>query len=80
MKRKLGENEIALPLISRARAESAVPLEDCSGRKYGKDEREDLIRTIIEGAEVQRDTDFEEMLRQYNLEEFERLKKKYEWK
>ena len=79
MKRKLGENEIALLLISRERAESAVGLIDCSGRKYDKDEREDLIRTIIDGAEIQRDMDFEVMLRQYNPEEFGRLKKKYEW-
>jgi len=80
MKRKLGENEMALPLISRERAESVVPLVDCSGRKYGKDEREDLIRTIIDGAEIQRDMDFELMLRRYDSAEFDRLKKKYEWK
>lgn len=76
---KKGENEIALPLISIARAESAVPLVDCSGRKYGKDEREDLIRTVIDGAEIQRDMDFEAMLRRYDSVEFNRLKKKYEW-
>lgn len=83
MKRKgrvLGENEIALPLISRTRAESAVPLEDCGGRRYGVLEREDLIRCLILGAEIQRDKDFEEMLRRYDPTEFERLKKKYEWK
>ena len=55
---KKGENEVALPLITRARAEFAVPLEDCSGRKYSKDEREDIIRYLILGAEIQRDTDF----------------------
>lgn len=83
MKRKervLGENEIALSLISRTRAESAVPLEDCGGREYGKDEREDIIRYLILGAEIQRDKDFEEMLRQYDPAMFEQLKKKYEWK
>ena len=80
MKRKLGENEIALPLISRARAESAVEFVDCSGRKYSKDEREDLIRTLIYGAEIQRDADFEAMLRRYDIVEFETLKKKYEWR
>lgn len=77
---KTGENEIALPLISRERAESAVPLEDCSGRKYDKDEREDLIRTLIDGSEIQRDMDFEVMLKRYDTVEFNRLKKKYEWK
>lgn len=55
---KKGENEIALPLISRERAESAVSLVDCSRREYGKDEREDLIRYVILGAEIQRDKDF----------------------
>lgn len=80
MKRKLGENEVALPLISRKTAEFAVGLIDCSGRKYGKDEREDLVRTLIYGAEIQRDMDFEVMLRRYDIVEFNRLKKKYEWK
>ena len=80
MKRKLGENEVALPLISRARAESAVPLEDCSEQKFSKDEREDLIGTLVDGAEIQRDMDFEKMLRRYDIVEFDRLKKKYEWK
>ena len=79
MKRKLGENEVALPLISRARAESAVPSVDCSGRMYSKDECEDLIRTLIYGAEIQRDQDFEVMLKKYDSVEFDRLKKKYEW-
>lgn len=77
--RKLGENEVALKLISRERAESAVGLKDCSGRMYGKDEREELIRCLIYGAEIQRDKDFEEMLRRYDTTEFERLKKEYEW-
>lgn len=77
--RKLGENERALPLISRERAESAVGLKDCSGRMYGKDEREDLIRTLLYGAEIQRDKDFEEMLRRYDPAKFERLREKYEW-
>lgn len=43
-------------LISRERAEAAVPLVDCSNRAYSKDEREDIIRYVIEGAEIQRDT------------------------
>ena len=62
-RRALGENELALELISRERAESAVPLEDCSGQEYSRDEREDLIRCLIYGAEIQRDKDFETMLR-----------------
>ncbi|KKM93070.1 hypothetical protein LCGC14_1212060 [marine sediment metagenome] len=40
--------------VSRRTAERAVPLEDCSGRKYGVDEREDLIRYVLLGAELQR--------------------------
>ena len=47
-------------LITRAKAESAVPLQDCSGRNYTKEEREDIIRYVIWGAEIQRDTDQEE--------------------
>lgn len=78
--RKLGENEIALKLINRETAELAVPLQDCSGREYGKEEREDIIRYLILGAETQRDKDFEEMLRRYDAVEFDRLKKKYKWK
>ena len=48
-----------LPLVSRVRAESAVPLDDCSGRAYSIDEREDIIRFFLFGAEVQRDKDIE---------------------
>lgn len=39
--------------LSRARAEEAVPLKDCSGRKYSPDEREDIIRYVLLGAELQ---------------------------
>ena len=46
-----------LELISRKRAEEAVPLIDCSGRKYDEGEREDIIRYVQEGAELQRDRD-----------------------
>lgn len=77
---KKSENEIALPLISRKRAENAVPLTDCGGNEYDEDLREDIIRYVISGAEIQRDKDFEEMLRRYDTVEFERLKKKYEWR
>ena len=45
-------------IITRERAEAAVPLHDCSGREYTKDEREDIIRYVIWGAEIQRDKDF----------------------
>ena len=44
-------------LLRRARVESAVPLQDCSGRNYTKEEREDIIRYVIWGAEIQRDMD-----------------------
>ena len=50
---------IQLPLISRAKAEKAVPLEDCSGRKFTPNEREDIIRYVIWGAEIQRDQDLD---------------------
>jgi len=46
-------------IISRARAEEAVPLVDCSGRIYEADEREDIVRYVLLGAEIQRDIDFE---------------------
>ncbi len=46
-----------LPLISRERAESAIPDTDCSGRKFTLSEWEDLVRTIVHGAEIQRDKD-----------------------
>jgi len=46
------------PIISRNRAEDAVPLKDCSGRVYSPDEREDIIRYVLEGAEIQRDADY----------------------
>ncbi len=44
-------------MISRERAEQAVPFMDCGGRLYGADEREDLIRYVLWGAEIQRDKD-----------------------
>ena len=40
--------------ISRTQAEGAVPPTDCSGRQYTPDEREDLIRYVLLGAEMQR--------------------------
>lgn len=46
-----------LKLISRKQAEQTVPMCDCSGHKYGKDEREDIIRYVLLGAEIQRDCD-----------------------
>ncbi len=41
--------------VSRKRAECCVPHVDCSGRRYSDDEWEDLVRYVIEGAEVQWD-------------------------
>lgn len=49
--------EYSLKIISRERAEQAVPSTDCSGRAYTPDEREDIIRYVMEGAEIQRDKD-----------------------
>lgn len=45
------------PLISRERAEFAVPKTDCSGREYTPDEWEDNVRYVLYGAEIQRDKD-----------------------
>ncbi len=52
-----------LEIIDRARRENAVPLTDCSGRDYGADEREDIIRYVFEGAEIQRDTDIDQLIK-----------------
>ena len=49
--------------IERARAEKAVPSDDCSGRKFTPDEWEDLVRTVLEGAEIQRDTDLGQLIK-----------------
>lgn len=49
------------PLISRKRAEQAVPERDCSGTRwddYFDGLREDIIRFVICGAEIQRDHTF----------------------
>lgn len=45
-----------MPLISKVRAKKAVPTYDCSGKKLTHNEREDIARYILEGAEIQRDT------------------------
>lgn len=50
---------LVLELMYRERAERVVPTKDCSGRKYSADEREDMIRYVLEGAEIQRDMDAE---------------------
>jgi len=47
----------SLPLITRERAELAVPDVDCSGRRYTPAEKEDNVRYVLEGALVQRDKD-----------------------
>lgn len=52
-----------LVVIGRERAEKAVPPEDCSGRKFSPDEWEDLVRTILDGAEIQRDTNLDQLVR-----------------
>ena len=53
-----------LNIIKGARAEKAVPLDDCSGKRYTPDEWEDLVRTILEGAEIQRDTDLDQLIKE----------------
>lgn len=40
-------------LISRQRAQEVIPSNDCSGREYTTNEREDLVRYILLGAEMQ---------------------------
>lgn len=51
------DEEARLPLIGRERAESAVGETDCSGRKFTPVEKEDNIRYVLWGAEIQRDKD-----------------------
>lgn len=53
----MNEEKSIFPLITRKRAEKAVPLTDCSGKKYEDWLREDIIRYVQEGAEIQRDYD-----------------------
>ena len=55
------------PIISREKVESAVPLEDCGGRKYPDWEREDIIRYMLFAAEIQRDRDIEYYQSQSNI-------------
>lgn len=50
--------EDKMPLINRARAESAVGETDCTGRKYTPIEWEDNVRYVLWGAAIQRDKDF----------------------
>ncbi len=40
--------------LIRAQVAVSVPLEDCSGRTYSSDEREDIIRYMLFAAEMQR--------------------------
>ncbi len=58
---------LSLEMISRERAERTVPLVDCGGRVYGEDEREDLIRYVLCGAEIQRDKDEESVIPNYEV-------------
>jgi len=44
-----------MPLVGHTKAKRVTPLSDCSGKKYSKDEREDIARYILLGAELQRD-------------------------
>jgi len=54
----ISEQEKVLPLISRERAEFAVGETDCSERKFTPIEKEDNIRFVLLGAEIQRDKDY----------------------
>ena len=47
------------------RARELVPDTDCSGRVYGREEKEDIARFMIEGAEYQRDRMVEYMKHGY---------------
>jgi len=51
-----------LPIITRNRIQKAVPNCDCAGRKYPKEEREDLVRYMLLAAEIQRDCDMNSCL------------------
>ena len=55
---ELNPADVGMPLILRDRAESAVGLVDCGDRPYEEIEREDMIRYVLLGAEIQRDKDF----------------------
>lgn len=63
MEKKVGKCQTADggTLITRKRAEEAVPLTDCSGREYSIDEREDIIRYVLLGIEIQRDMDLDKL-------------------
>jgi len=52
--RELEKENKMIREVTREEAESAVFPTDCSGRKYSPDEREDLIRYVLLGAEMQR--------------------------
>jgi len=68
------------PLLSRARAEFAVGDVDCGGRKYEPIEWEDLVRTLIFGAEIQRDKDyFDELPTRLEQARAEVLREVGEW-
>lgn len=67
---------MSFELMSRERAEGLVPLTDCSGREYGKDEREDIIRYVLLGAEMQMFKD-EDTIRNNEYLEARQAKKRY---
>ena len=69
------KEENIFSLISRKRAEEAVPETDCSGKKYEDWLREDIIRYVQYGAEIQRDKDQEVV-----VNKMLKLLKKLEWK
>ena len=51
-----------MELISRERAERAVPIKDCSGQVTDGAIREDFIRYLLYGAEIQMEKDAKEII------------------
>lgn len=51
-----------MPLVSPERAEFLVGDKDCGQRTFEPDEKEDLIKTFLYGAQVQRDKDYHDAM------------------
>lgn len=73
------EKGVVFELLSRKTAEETVSEYDCSGSKWDdifEGLREDIIRFVLEGAEIQRDKD-EETLLKLRLNEIEKFQEKF---
>lgn len=55
---RISKQEKAMPLIKEERALLAIPDTDCGGHPFSANEKEDIKRYILDGAEMQRDKDF----------------------